>query len=908
MTTTKTKTLDLQLGFMFSGDKKELFLAVTLLVEDEIVPLALGPYMQFLYKQEGELNPKHLEFCYALAKIIKKVDIGGNYFYGVPKDDDMGFLFQKIAQYNIEATYRIGDELEQKLLVNEPLPIRLHLVQKRGQLVCSLVNHMVFIKNPLSWMVFEHNGVRSCFCHGVVVTPLTNKLDKFMGGYLDTDTLAFSQQKAPQFIKTIYEPFKDTLLWQVDADLSFFIPKETKVKPMLSLDYQEPVLIPTLFYTYRGAKVATDDLDDVVIDPKSGRKIKRNYEDEQLCQQELMEMFTQADLPFMLTNPGDIARFMRDIVPALKKRDWLIDSNVPDFNVIESDASIQFNVTSTTQNWFHYEPNANLNGQDMSLQEIARLMIDNQGFIPTKKGYVQLSDSTQKEIKYLAENGAFTVGKQFKQSEIMPMIMATRSKGVGDEANEMVDKLKTLSEIKPNAVGSDFDGELRDYQHHGFNWLQFLYQAGLGGVLADDMGLGKTVQVISFIATIKPDKPVLVVGPTAVIYNWESEVKKFYPKAKVMVYAGASRQNKATKLSSHDIIVTSFGVMKNDIALFNAIELSGIFVDEAQYIKNPQAQISKAIKSIHAPFKVAMTGTPIENHFFDLWNIFDFVMPDFLGNQKHFEVQVNDGQTQLIKDKIRPFILRREKKEVLTSLPEKTEIILKAPLSDTQAKLYKTILDATKKGIADSTGKTNKLAMLTALLKLRQVCLHPGLLKEFKGQTLESTKYKLFQDKLVELIDEGHKIVVFSQFTSMLDIIQEWVDSESIKSYRIDGGVTGKARFAAIESFQGSPDAGVFLVSLKAGGVGVNLTAADYVIHLDPWWNPAVEAQATDRVHRMGQKNKVIVYKMIAQGTIEEKIQELQQAKRELFAQVIDVDGIDEKSINLDEVKNLLLS
>ena len=302
-----------------------------------------------------------------------------------------------------------------------------------------------------------------------------------------------------------------------------------------------------------------------------------------------------------------------------------------------------------------------------------------------------------------------------------------------------------------------------------------------------------------------------------------------------------------------------------------------------------------------------MTGTPIENYIQDLWNIFDFVMPNYLGKSSQFENDIKDGRKEQVKTRIKPFILRREKREVLDSLPEKTEIIIKCDMSAAQEKLYKTVLDAAKKGIKNIKGKSERLNVLTALLKLRQVCIHPKLLKELNGSDIESSKFELAKEKISELIDEGHKIVMFSQFTEMLDIMNTWTKQSNFYTERIDGTVSAKNRIEAVDRFQTSDEAGIFLISLKAGGVGLNLTAADYVIHLDPWWNPAIESQATDRVHRMGQQNKVFVYKLITSGTIEEKIQDLQESKKQLLSEIIDIDSAEEKALNFDEIKNLLL-
>ena len=303
-----------------------------------------------------------------------------------------------------------------------------------------------------------------------------------------------------------------------------------------------------------------------------------------------------------------------------------------------------------------------------------------------------------------------------------------------------------------------------------------------------------------------------------------------------------------------------------------------------------------------------MTGTPIENHLLDIWNLFDFTMPNYLGTQKEFDDTVRSDNLSYLKQKIKPFVLRREKIDVLDALPEKTETIITCPLSPEQEELYKTVLQATKQGIKTSTGQKQRMHVLTSLLKLRQICLYPGIIDEFKHLSIPSAKFDFIRDKCKVLIEEGHKVVLFTQFTKMLDVLDNWCQSESIYYERIDGSVSGKQRQERVNTFQETSKPGLFLISLKAGGVGINLTSADYVIHLDPWWNPAVESQATDRVHRMGQTNKVFVYKLIAKGSVEEKILQLQQEKQALLADLIDIDSLDSQKINLKEVESLLFA
>jgi superfamily II DNA or RNA helicase len=894
-----------QMSFLFTP-KNQLLLKVRLFHNATEVSLSLAQFMQYLYEHEAEFSKEENDFCYTLAKLVKKVDFKGRLIYAIPNDYDMAMFFKKIMNTKIVLKWERNGNI-QDVQMNAPLPITVVVSQAGNRMACSLQNRKAFLKDPMQFLIFKGDKTTFCFSNGVLAKGLRQDFQSFLNKFMDKDRLFYADQNVIKFVNHIYKPNRQVVFWKIQVDFLSFLPQETPPIPLLRLDYLQPNLVPTLFYKYNDQIIDSHHEEDVLVDKRTLKKYQRMRDMEAIFQQDLMTLFQEYNLPFMLENPGDIAQFMDKVIPILKDREWEVESNVPDFQVLEDAAELEFSVGSNGKDWFHFEPNCEVAGQNMSLQEIAALMVQNQGFVKTKQGFVKISEQSQKELKALSDMDAFKTGKQFSHAEILPLITAARTTGTDEQVKSMVSRVKQLDprqKIEPTDV---FKGELRDYQQFGVNWMGFLAQGGLGGILADDMGLGKTVQTIALSTTLEGEGPVLVIGPTNVIYNWEREIQKFAPSLSSIVYTGATRDKFAKDLQYADFVITSFGILKNDLALFSKIKTRAIFVDEAQYMKNPKAQISRAVKALQSPFKLAMTGTPVENQLQDLWNLFDFAMPGYLGTQKEFDIDVKDGRLEQLKLKVKPFVLRREKREVLTSLPEKTEITLSCPLSEEQFALYKTVLDATRKGVM-SGGKRNRLNMLTALLKLRQVCIHPALLKEFQGSNIPSAKYDLVREKLTELMDENHKVVVFTQFTSMLDIMEDWLKSESYYFERIDGSVTGKARMDAVTRFQEAETGGVFIVSLKAGGVGINLTAADYVIHLDPWWNPAIEAQATDRVHRMGQQNKVIVYKMISEGTIEEKIQELQQEKRELLAQVVDIDSLENKNIDVEELTNLILA
>ena len=442
---------------------------------------------------------------------------------------------------------------------------------------------------------------------------------------------------------------------------------------------------------------------------------------------------------------------------------------------------------------------------------------------------------------------------------------------------------------------------LRDYQKTGFKWLKTLASFGLGGILADDMGLGKTLQVLTFILAEKPTAkaPALVIAPTSLIYNWQEEAKKFTPTLRVLVVEGTpqERQTLLAGLEGQwDLVVTSYPLLRRDINEFTKIEFSYCFLDEAQHTKNPQTLNAKAVQQIQAKGYFALTGTPIENSLSELWSLFNFVMPGYLLShqefRKKYEIPIIKGEdstslTELSRH-ANPFILRRLKKDVLKELPDKIETQLNAPLTDEQKKLYVAYLQEAKGKIAQeiATVGFNKshMKILAALTRLRQICCHPAMFIE--NYTGESGKMLLLQEIIADALDSGHRILIFSQFTTMLDIIQRHLISENIEHFYLSGLTKAAERLKMANSFNEGVSK-VFLISLKAGGTGLNLTGADMVIHYDPWWNPAVEDQATDRAHRIGQENVVQVIKLITQGTVEEKINALQARKKTLVDSVI---------------------
>ena len=482
-------------------------------------------------------------------------------------------------------------------------------------------------------------------------------------------------------------------------------------------------------------------------------------------------------------------------------------------------------------------------------------------------------------------------------------------------------KTKTHNDLslvpKEFPVPKNFKGTLRPYQLEGYRWMRTRQAAGLGACLADDMGLGKTVQTLCLLQSLKEQGetlPSLLVMPTSLLYNWEMEAKKFTPQLRVLVYSGPQREKLQAQISKVDLIICSFGLVRSDIDWFEKQSFSYVILDESQAIKNPLANITKAVQKLNAKFRLVMTGTPLENSTMDLWSQMNFVNAGLLGTQRYFKDQFQvpiEKKADIEKKKrlyhlIKPYLLRREKRQVAADLPEKMESIAYCAMTEEQEKLYdKTksfYRDVLLKQIKDEGIQKSRFSVLQGLTKLRQLANHPALCED--GFTGESGKMEAVLEKLETVLEQHHKVLIFSQFVQHLQLIKSELDKRGIEYAYLDGSTSD--RKGQVESFQKADGQSVFLISLKAGGVGLNLTAADYVFLLDPWWNPAAEAQAIDRSHRIGQLKTVFTYKFITKETVEEKILALQQRKLDLANDLVTSDESILRALSEDEVFDLL--
>ncbi len=493
---------------------------------------------------------------------------------------------------------------------------------------------------------------------------------------------------------------------------------------------------------------------------------------------------------------------------------------------------------------------------------------------------------------------------------------------------ELINNLNNNQAIEEIDTPKSFRGQLRPYQIRGISWLSFLEKWGLGACLADDMGLGKTIQTIAFILNLKEQKllskPTLLVCPTSVLNNWEREVKKFGPTIATIIHHGDKRSKGkkfAKKVQEKDLIITSYSLVYRDEKSLLDVEWQGVILDEAQNIKNPQAKQSQAVRKLGAGFRIALTGTPVENKLSELWSILDFLNPGFLGNrqffQRRFAIPIekygDKDSLAILRSLVQPFILRRLKtdKTIIQDLPEKQEMNVFCGLSSEQAKLYQKLVDDSLKKIEESEGIQRHGLILTLLLKLKQLCNHPAqLLKQKKLEKSDrSGKLLRLEEMLEEIIAEGDRALIFTQFSEWGKLLKPYLEQKFRKEILFLYGATRrKQRQEMVDRFQNDPNAPpIFILSLKAGGTGLNLTRANHVFHVDRWWNPAVENQATDRVFRIGQKRNVQVHKFVCTGTLEEKINEIIESKKQLAEQTVDAGEQWLTQLDTDRLRNLLL-
>jgi non-specific serine/threonine protein kinase len=616
--------------------------------------------------------------------------------------------------------------------------------------------------------------------------------------------------------------------------------------------------------------------------------------------------------------------FLMHSIPALIKAGFEIygEENLKVGRINRSTPTLRVNITSGID-WFDLKTIVEFEDQQVSFQDIRKALKRGENYIKLADGSIgQIPAEWLEKYKHLwglaEETGDGLRVSDLHLSLLDSLLEEDPAIQLPPDLVQRRERFRHFERIASQPLPKGFTGELRLYQKHGYDWLHFLYEYKFGGILADDMGLGKTVQVLAYLQSLREKFPTgkaatLLVVPKSLIANWQRESEKFTPNLRFLEYMGNFRNKDVSVFDECDVVITTYGTMLRDIEILRGYNFDHIVLDESQAIKNPLAKSAKAARLLKAEHRLVMTGTPVENSTFELWSQFAFLNPGLLGSMDYFKREFanpiesggDEKSAEILRKLIYPFILRRTKEQVALELPPRSERIIYTDMGPGQKKIYNQTREryrAELMGLIESEGmKDARFKILEGLLRLRQVAIHPALVdKKYKG---DAPKFEMLLETIETLQAENHKALIFSQFVEVLKLVRKELDARKIKHAYLDGQTQNRQE--KVDEFQNDPTIPFFLISLKAGGVGLNLTAADYVIHLDPWWNPAVEMQASDRAHRIGQTRPVFVYKIIARDTVEEKILQLQEKKRALVKNIIATEASFFKSLTREDVKGL---
>jgi hypothetical protein len=701
---------------------------------------------------------------------------------------------------------------------------------------------------------------------------------------------------------------------------------ETRAAPRPRLTFSAPRRTPgdnlsaSLAFDYAGTIVPHAQEGAAIFDPSQRRILHRDSAAESGAEALLR------DLGFRMDAAGEdqtlafrlVPRRLPNAVRALTAQQWHVEVNG---KIYRQPGKIEMKVSSGID-WFELQGNADFEGVSVKLPALLQAISKGEATVVLDDGTVGiLPEQWLKRYGLLA---AVTDVKdetiQFNKSQVglLDALLAEIPDSSVDEAFASArDQLRKFEGVRAVDPPQSFVGSLRPYQREGLGWIEFLRTFGLNGCLADDMGLGKTVQVLAMLEQrrlLGNAGPSLVVVPRSLVFNWQQEATKFAPGLRVLNHATTDRLKTTEHFSDFDLILTTYGTLRNDVVLWKDLRFDYVILDEAQAIKNAQSESAKAARLLRANHRLALSGTPVQNHLGELWSLLEFLNPGMLGASRAFTTiteNVDRAATaetrQFLAGALRPFILRRTKEQVAADLPEKLEQTIFCELDKKQRALYDELKEHYRQSLlskieTEGLGKS-KLQVLEALLRLRQAACHPGLLNKSRIDEA-SAKLDTLMPRLAEVADEGHKTLVFSQFTSFLAIVRKKLDEQGVIYEYLDGKTRDRQQH--VDRFQTDENCKLFLISLKAGGLGLNLTAAQYVFLLDPWWNPAIEAQAIDRAHRIGQTQQVFAYRLIARDTVEEKVLQLQQSKRDLADAIINADNALISKLGREDLELLL--
>ena len=745
-------------------------------------------------------------------------------------------------------------------------------------------------------------------CNNNLPMPLTHKGDVVL---YDENIYLLSNEDARNY-KTLYSILKDHnniefTKEEIDSLLTNLVPKVKSFSKNINIDNEIKDNIVndfnTKFYFDLKNSNVICELKFEYDDENKTKYVVRNLEKEKIFKDKLLSLnFINNDSYYVFNgNDEELFNFLDIEIMNLKSLgDVYYSDKFKNRKIIKS-TSIHASIRDSLDGYLNFS----FNIDDINQNEYKDMFLafkEKKRFYKLKNGsFLDLEDSETKDLFELVENlnvSSFDDSKVHfsKALYINDMFKSKNLNFIEGKqfVNRICDDFDNIENLDLS-IPKNLKANLRDYQVAGLNYFKTLDHYKFGGILADEMGLGKTLQTISFLLykkeNVKNTKS-LIVTPTSLIYNWKSEFENFAPDIKVLLIHGnkKEREKLLNTIDEYDVVITTYATLRNDLDFYETKVFDYFIIDEAQNIKNPISLSTNAVKSINSKVRFALTGTPIENNLLELWSIFDFVMPGYLYSRNKFQdlFIYDEYNANNLRKLIKPFILRRTKSQVMTELPDKIENKFFVELNKYQRKVYSAYVEEIKEKINNKDIKTDKITMFSYLTKLRQLCLDPSVLIE--GYNKKSSKTEATLEILKDYIEDNHKILLFSQFTSVLKNIGKELSKNNIDYYYIDGQTNALERLNLVNKFNEDEDVKVFLISLKAGGSGLNLTSADVVIHFDPWWNPAVENQASDRAHRFGQKNVVHVIKLIAKGTIEENIIKLQENKDKLIKDFINDD------------------
>jgi hypothetical protein len=702
--------------------------------------------------------------------------------------------------------------------------------------------------------------------------------------------------------------------WQYDEET--VSPRKCLKISRPGMSYRNDRLKAVLSFEYGNRSVKQGDLSRGIYDASTRRFLRRDTEVEKAALAQLTELGLRWDQNTgWEVTPGKLPRVVRELVSS----GWHV---MAEGKAFRQPGQANVSVASGVD-WFELHGAIVYGDTRAQLPQLLAALRRGESMIALGDGsYGLLPEEWLQRFGHVAAMGDVEgdhIRFEPSQAGLLDALLATQPTVDCDETFRRVrQKLSQFHSVSAADQPAGFVGRLREYQREGLGWMHFLRQFSFGGCLADDMGVGKTAQVLALLETRRElrvkgeiDVPSLVVVPKSLIFNWKQEIDRFTPQIRVLDYTGVGRNKE--DLSGCDVVLTTYGTLRRDAVHFRDLVFDYVVLDEAQAVKNARTESAKAVRLLRGNHRLALSGTPVENHLGELWSLLDFLNPGMLGSSGVFQLaggamrNPSDDARQLLAHALRPFLLRRTKEQVATELPAKIEQTIYCEMEPRQRALYNELRDHYRKSLLRKIGTEgiakSKIQVLEALLRLRQAACHPGLIDRMHMEE-PSTKLDMLIEQLRAVLEEGHKALVFSQFTSLLAIVRSGLEAEGIEYEYLDGKTDD--RQARVERFQNDPACTLFLISLKAGGVGLNLTAADYVFILDPWWNPAVEAQAVDRTHRIGQVRQVFAYRLITRDTVEEKVLQLQETKRSLADAIIGAENSLIRDLRREDIELLL--